>query len=154
MSSDDRRDPASAADTDNATDDRRLAPPEACILWREPERAAANIGRDCFDLVEVVFEDSHSWRNILRCRECGQLYLYDFFEMVDWEDGEDPQYWMWIPVGSPEEAAEIKGLPTEALSDVYPRLQRDYPKGATAPKLYWVGRRNVLAAAATTGDEE
>jgi len=39
------------------------------------------------------------------CRTCGQRFLSEFTEEVDWIDGEDPQAWSLVPVSDAEAAA-------------------------------------------------
>jgi hypothetical protein len=111
--------------------------PTQCAFWTKPE-LVLGAAKDRFERLETVVDESHWWRYLLKCRECGQLYFYEFYETIDWEDGEDPQYSTYIPV---ETAAEIETLKTTSpfsLLQFSPRLQRDFPKGAKAPTVRWV----------------
>jgi hypothetical protein len=59
---------------------------------------------------------------------------------IDWVGGEDPQYVTYIPV---ETEAEIEVLRKCTPSDLclhFPRLQKDFPKGAKEPTVRWVGK--------------
>jgi hypothetical protein len=76
------------------------------------------------------------WRHLLRCRECGQLYFYEFFEWIDWEGGNDPQYTTYIPVESDTEIEALKKASSFELLKYFLRLQRDWPMEAPA-----LGRR-------------
>lgn len=92
--------------------------------------------------MHIFFQDSHESRTIVRCSECGQLYLKDFYEEVDWVDGDDPQYWTYIPVDSKEEAEVLNKKNRFELQSVIPKLNRDYPKGEPS-RVYWVRKINT-----------
>ena len=113
--------------------------PTDCILWNEPEKISSEEFSG-FDVVEKYVDTSHWERSLLKCRECGQLYFHEFYEEVDWEDGEDPQYWTYIPVESDEEIALLKKTTFVELLQFFPRLQKDFPKSAKKPKIFWAKR--------------
>jgi hypothetical protein len=107
-------------------------------LWQQPERIVDGGLEPHFELLETFGKDSHWWRHLLRCRECGQLYVYEFHEEVDWVDGEDPQYVTWVPVETQADIAAVKAAPAGVMGSFVPRLCKDWPKGAKKAKLYWV----------------
>jgi hypothetical protein len=111
--------------------------PTQCALWDRPELLLAP-GERPFELVETYLDESHLRRSLLRCRECGQLYFHEFYEEIDWVDGEDPQYSTFIPVADPAEIERLKAASSPGLLSFAPRLQRDFPKGASAPTVRWV----------------
>ena len=117
----------------------RFPKPSQCVLWMEPNRLDSNPSH-IFDTVETYEEDSHLIRRLLKCRECGQLYFYEMYEVIDWADGEDPIYRTYIPVIDMTEAEFLKITGTPDLVAASPSLRRDFPKGAAAPKNYWVGK--------------
>lgn len=108
--------------------------PTGCIYWNKPE----DITSDGFDFIERFDDSSHLLHALLKCRECGQLYFYEFYEEIDWENGNDPQYVTYIPVDSEEEVERLKTMSSFELLTVFPRLQQDYPKDANAPQIRWV----------------
>jgi hypothetical protein len=119
---------------------RHVRPPVQCTLWSKPELIAA--AKDRFETVETFVDESHLHRALLKCRECGQLYFSEFFEIPDWDDGDDAQYTTYVPV---ETAAEIEALENAEVMDVLlytPRLQRDFPKGAKAATVRWIGKED------------
>lgn len=118
----------------------RLNAPTGCELWRRPTLIEGPI-EDRFDLLEVVIDESHHRRYLLECRECGQRYFYEFYEQVDWEGGDDPQYITYVPVESDEELEALKAATPVELLDFSPRLQRDWPSESAAPTTRWVGRK-------------
>jgi hypothetical protein len=111
--------------------------PTQCALWSTPELANGPI-KERFDLIDTFMEESHHWRYLLKCRECGQRYFFEFYEEIDWEGGNDPQYSTWIPVDSDSEIETLKQTSPSELLQFSPRLQSDWPKDAKSPKLRWV----------------
>ncbi len=110
--------------------------PTNCILWTKPELIAPAGAR--FEPIATYKDDNHWSRCLLKCRECGQLYFYEFYERVDWDDGDDPQYSTYIPVETEAEIETLKRQPPMGLLQFCPRLQKDFPKGAKAPRIHWV----------------
>ena len=80
-----------------------------CHLWARDPVTRGELDR----LVKVkeLFDLSHQIRSIRRCPDCGQLYLWDFDEQVDWSEGNDHQYWTVMPAESIEEAERIGSDP-------------------------------------------
>src|SRR5262245_6707398 len=115
---------------------RRFLAPEQCIFWREPTRVHAAL-KENFELVAEYADESHLRRYLLKCRECDQLYFFEFYEEIDWDDGNDPQFTKYVPVNTIEEGAELAMLDPLALLEASPRLCIDYPKEAKGPKVYW-----------------
>ena len=112
--------------------------PIRCILWKSPELVEPAAVR--FEPV-ATYDDTNHWsRALLKCRECGQLYFYEFYEEIDHAGGEDPQYRSYIPVTDEEDAAKLaKMMPFELLTFT-PRLQTDFPREAKHPGVCWIGK--------------
>jgi len=91
-----------------------------------------------FELLETYVEESHWWRYLLKCRECGQTYFFEFYEEIDWDEGKDPQYCTYIPVQTDEEIAAVREASLFDLMKFFPRLQVDFPKGAKERSVRWV----------------
>ena len=81
---------------------KQLPMPTQCVLWRQPDLVTAPRGR--FETVETYTHESHLYRALVKCCECGQLYFYEFYERVDWDDGDDAQYSTYIPLPEPAAA--------------------------------------------------
>jgi hypothetical protein len=113
--------------------------PTQCVLWQQPELIEGSM-KERFEQLEIYDDDSHLWRYLLKCRECGQLYFFEFYEEIDWKDGEDPQYVTLIPVETPEEIETLKQSPPHGLLRFEPRLQKSFPKGAKTATIGWVGK--------------
>jgi len=50
--------------------------PIGCVLWHDPARVGAGPLKGQFELVETFEEQSHWWRYLLKCCECGQLFFF------------------------------------------------------------------------------
>lgn len=110
--------------------------PSQCLYWEKPELAGK------FTDLVVYEKSSHFSRKLLQCDECGQLYFYEFYEEVDWEGGNDPQYYSYIPVESKEVADRLSRLDKFELLNHFPRLQRDWPSDQKEPKVWWNGKED------------
>ena len=111
----------------------RCWPPAADAAWQA--RGGLTHGADLID-------ESHFHVMILACPGCTQRFISVFTETVDWEDGDDPQYWTLLPITGAE-AAELlhhrDSLPEIMLNALGPgrrALRFDHPKAA-APRIFW-----------------
>ena len=121
----------------NSEGEVEMKSPTQCVLWENPAPGARFEG---FERLDTYVDDDHLSRHLLRCRECGQLYFYEFYEWIDWEGGNDPQYRTYIPVESDTEIEALKKASPFELLKYFPRLQRDWPKEAPAPTVRWIGK--------------
>ena len=118
--------------------------PTQCALWAKPELLDERMAHvDRFERLETFVDRSHLSRDLLKCRECGQLYFFEFYEEIDWEDSDDPQYWTYIPVVTGAEIEMLKKASSLKLLECLPQLRRDWPKGAKSPKTYWLKPRSA-----------
>jgi hypothetical protein len=113
--------------------------PKGCHLWQNGDPSMAQL-RDDLTTLKVYEDETHRIRSLKQCKVCGQLYFYEFYEWIDWETGNDPQYRSWIPV---QEAADADALndcsSLELLS--FSRISSDFPATAEHPGApYWVVR--------------
>ena len=108
--------------------------PTECILWARPEALKGEL----FEALEAYRDESHWSRGLFKCRECGQLYFHEFYEIADWDGGDDSQYSLYIPIESASAAAVLDKEPPLGLMQYSPRLQRDFPKGAKAARIVWI----------------
>lgn len=114
--------------------------PTQCVLWAKPE-LVREVRKDNFELIETYVDESHLERCLLKCSECGQFYFFEFYEEIDWIDGNDPQYSTYIPVETNEEIETLKKCSPLELLQFFPRLQIDFPKEAKEPKVWWNGKQ-------------
>lgn len=89
-----------------------------------------------------LIDESHFHVMILACNQCAQRFVSVFTETIDWEDGEDPQSWMLLPITDAEvdKLVQQRESLTEdwinALGSERRCLRHDYPKGI-APYSFW-----------------
>jgi hypothetical protein len=130
--------PPAAAVAD--TMQRRFPKPTQCAYWQNPELVRAAPMKEGFELIETYADESHLLRYLLKCRECGQLYFFEFYEWVDWEHGNDPQYSKYIPVPTVEDAQMLQKATQAELLLFSPSLNIDFPRDAESPTIYWAGK--------------
>ncbi len=111
--------------------------PIHCHLWQMENLTAKDL-HGCFAIVEQFVDDVHDIRSLLRCKQCGQLYFYEFHEWIDWTGGNDSQYRTYIPVESRNEIEALLNSTEFTILRFSPRLHSDFPKDAQEPKVYWV----------------
>jgi hypothetical protein len=111
----------------------QLRQPTQCVLWEHPELALGKYSQK-FETVEDYVDDSHLSRSLWKCLECGQLYFREWYEWVDWDEGNDKIYVTLIPVQTADEIAALKETTIFTLLNYYPRLQLD------GRKPIWIGK--------------
>lgn len=103
--------------------------PTKCKLWGLKNITSADLNYwTNFDILETFEDESHLIRRLLKCKECGQLYFYEFCEEIDWVNGDDPQWRKYIPVENQEEAEKMAQMSPLELLQFSPRLQDDSSK--------------------------
>jgi len=103
----------------------------SCHLWNDLKITADDLRSNLIDIREYV-DESHLIRKLKRCKQCGQLYFYQFLEEVDWAGGEDAQYRIWIPVEDLEKAEAMNAVSDVELMSSQ-RLAEDWPTGTKEP---------------------
>jgi hypothetical protein len=86
-------------------------------------------------------DESHFVVTIRLCPKCQQCYVSVFTETIDWADGEDPQFWIVLPLTEQEVSKLLQAGPNIelVLNTLAPQrrsLRRDFPKGEN-PRGYW-----------------
>ena len=118
---------------------KELRLPTQCVLWEKPALVATKVS-DRFETIENFADESHLSRALLKCRECGQLYFFEFYEKIDWNGGDDAQYSTYIPV---EERSDIERMRDGSVFDLFyftPRLQWDHRTGQAGSSTKWIGK--------------
>jgi len=80
--------------------------------WPESADSAWEACRRLDQQRELV-DDPHFHVMVLVCPECEQAFLWVFMESIDWDDGDDPQFWSVVPI----EGAERDALYRTATSE-------------------------------------
>lgn len=89
---------------------------------------------DALGNVKMYQKDYHHERQLKRCASCGQLYFHEFYEEVDYRDGEDRQYFIFIPVVNIKAADELNKLTRFELTS-FPGIYKYSPPYDAEP--YW-----------------
>jgi hypothetical protein len=112
-----------------------VSSPTRCHLWRAAGLTSKDL-HDCFEMVESFIAESHHDRSLSRCKDCGQLYFYEFYEY--WGSDGDSQYSTYVPVSTREQALKLQETSVYSLLAFRPRLQKDFPQNADEPRVFWV----------------
>jgi hypothetical protein len=89
-----------------------------------------------------LIDESHFHVMILGCPHCAQRFVSVFTETIDWEDGDDPQYWTLLPITEMESAElvqrgdSVSETMLQALGPGRRALRLDHPKAA-ALRIFW-----------------
>lgn len=118
----------------------QMTKPVQCHLWTKEDFYRDDLNRDDFELIETLVDESRFSRWLVQCKECGQLYFVEFYEEIDWIDGDDSQYVTYVPVKTADEIEKLKKSNIFEIMLFQPCLRKDYPKGAEKPKVYWLGK--------------
>jgi hypothetical protein len=96
--------------------------PIQCALWRQPELVEGKLDEQ-FEFLETLIDEESPigdvCRKLLKCRECGQLYLIEFYFRGT------ASYKTFIPVQTKEIAECLSSRSIYDLVTVFPRLQHD-----------------------------
>jgi hypothetical protein len=130
----------------------RTSEPQSCHLW-----ISAVTREEIYSALEVVcaYEDSsHLDRSLKRCKSCGQLYFYEFYEEIDWSGGDDPQYITIIPVDDEESARNLSEL-SQLDFLKYRSIRIDFPSGSENPSMpYRAGKGRPESSGPTSCSQE
>ena len=100
--------------------------------WPESPDSAWHAKQHLKSEVDLV-DESHFHLLILRCPACSQAFLSVFMESIDWQGGDDPQFWSIVPITGVELENLLKTPPTEreltAFASGRRSLFRSAPKG-------------------------
>jgi hypothetical protein len=102
--------------------------PVNCVLWKKETLLAEDL-YDLFDEVHVFHQNVNSSKRLLRCKECGQLYLYEFTGSGTLPN-ESLQV-MYFPV-------KQIGKVLEAAKSGLPRIEVLWPAGQEKPTAQWI----------------
>jgi hypothetical protein len=95
--------------------------------------------KDAFEPVRSIMHESHDRRSVVKCKECGQLYFYEFHEDISFSGGGDSQYETYIPVETEEEIEALSKTTYTSILEYLPRLLYDKSSEGNVSVL-WVGK--------------
>ncbi len=126
----------------------RLKEPTQCHLWQKETLTIDDvIPVDNFDTVSTLFESSHLDRLILKCKQCGQLYFYETYEVVNY-DRDDDIYSCFIPIEI-DDVSKLDGRTPIELLGAVPRLQWD-----GWDNIRWIGKPKPDRPLPNSGNRE
>lgn len=94
--------------------------------------------------------ESHLGVSIWQCGICGQRFLHVFTELIDWEDGDDSQAFIYCPISEAEaaklnaETERIDGRYLTKLGIERRILWRNWPRGGGSSIFYTEGPLIIL----------
>jgi len=110
--------------------------PRKCILSK-----ASHLTRDNMisllhhKPVKIYQDDSDFRRMVLRCKECGQLYFFEYYE-VRYDDDED-MHWTYIPIRNIKQADYLNTLRPISINS-FTAIRRDFMSGhENADDPFW-----------------
>jgi hypothetical protein len=109
--------------------------------WPSSAEAAWEARKGLAQVAELI-DESHFHVMILACPSCAQRFVSIFTESIDWQDGDDPQYWQLLPITEAEDVDLLRHQDSltetelNALGRGRRSLRRDHPK-ATEPRIFW-----------------
>ena len=125
-------------DTEAEPDAARRVGCETC--WGDDPVAVKENMLGTYDAYSTLVSRSHFGVSLIRCRTCSQLFASIFTEYIDWQDSDDAQYSVIVPISRPEADALITGhIDVYAIGNLAAgrrHLHSDWPTGA-AKKVYW-----------------
>ena len=93
--------------------------PERCKLW---SKASVSLEDLNLESVNIFINSEYLKRDLLKCRECGQLYFHEWYEHMDFKKSAS-MYDTYIPVETDAEIEELlKTKTSEELSHFLPQL--------------------------------
>lgn len=98
--------------------------PTQCILWRKEKLTPLDLAPDNFEFVKRLPDIPNVSEQVKRCKECGQLYLFEYndFFASPWSD-DLPVYMTYVPVS--EEELKVHKKVEKTLTSI---LENGYPK--------------------------
>ncbi len=118
-----------------------LENPVKCHLWQKNNLILEDLNKEVvFELLNIFVDDSHNVRKLLKCKQCEQLYFYEFYEEIDWQNSNDRQYHTFIPVASQVLVNRMSKMTSLDLLQYMPRLQYEFIDDNSQSSVSWIGR--------------
>jgi len=99
--------------------------------------------RSGLDQQRELVDESHFHVLVLSCPECGQAFLSVFMESIDWDDGDDPQFWSVVPIEEAERDSLFRAAASErdlrGIAHGRRSLFRSAPKGEPQSNTWATG---------------
>lgn len=89
--------------------DIHIAKPIQCHLAYEKPLTRDGL-ENSLESVKIYVEEAHLIKKLLKCKNCGQFYYYEFYEEIDWINNNNTKYYKYIPVSDLESADKLSEL--------------------------------------------
>lgn len=106
-----------------------------CHLWSE--KLTKEMLLKAFETVKNYSDNYHNSRDLMKCKKCGLLYFSEYIEIVNFGEGNDNEYYSFIPVSSIEEADKLNELSELELTN-YLGIRLNFPPYNSTP--FWLNR--------------
>lgn len=99
--------------------------PTQCILWRKENLIPLDLSPDNFEFVKRLPDIPNVSEQVKRCKECGQLYLFEYNDLFvsPWSD-DLPVYMTYVPISEEElkEHSKVKKTLTSIMETGNPAI--------------------------------
>jgi hypothetical protein len=120
---------------------------DAC--WPDDPASAKEAQQD-HEWLARPCDESHFSVTILACKRCGQRFVRIFYELIDWQGGDDSQAWFTLPITRAEadqliaqgEAVDLRCI--VSLGRGRTHLSAVHPRGSTMGVTYAQGKVPIL----------
>lgn len=113
--------------------------PEKCEYWKSKK---SPLGADFVEVAKYRYPAVYSEeaeRTLVRCMECDQLYVKDWVELRDSDNGNDSQYVNYIPVDSQRGAELVACISSIVEFDLFrPAFHYRFNSKADKPSEEWL----------------
>ena len=108
--------------------------PTQCALWKKNNIDPIDLN---LEILQIFTRSAHIERDLFKCRECGQLYFHEWYEHLNFKQG-NSMYDTYIPIKAQSELAPL--LAARGSSDLakfIPQLHGSFTNSAEET-LQWI----------------
>ncbi len=113
----------------------KISKPNKCHLWSV--ELTKDLLLKSFENFKIYRQDYHNSRILKKCKTCGQLYFSEFYEVIDIREGDDREYYTFIPVENVEIGDKLNDLSRFELTS-FLAICMNFPPFNSKP--YWHNR--------------
>jgi len=118
--------------------------PKQCILWKKEKLTANDLSLNNFEVVKSLPGLPHIPEKLIKCKECGQLYIFEYNDFFANPFADDlPVYMTYVPVSIEELIDHLKVEKTlcSILEIEAPRIFYDIK--TKGEKIGWNRKNNL-----------
>lgn len=120
--------------------DKNFMIPKKCILWTKEKLTSDDLSENNFEFIKSLPGISNVSEKIKKCKECGQLYLFEYNDFFANPYSDDlPIYMTYVPVSEEEIVEHLK------VEKSLGSIQRHTPKllhniKTEGEEIKWIGK--------------